>query len=159
MGAPLLHNIDVLMKEKTGLPICVAEEPLLCVALGASKSLEHPNLLKNHNHSVTQNSENPLTIYRTKGFTLIEVVAATALLAGLLALTSLAWSRRFQKNEKKPSDETGRNPAGAKNERVGNPFIKAEPVRRLRKRRKEPFRKTRTLPGDMKPDPSPCRMP
>ena len=45
-GGALLHNIDVLMKEKTGLPICVAEKPLLCVALGASKSLEHSHLLK-----------------------------------------------------------------------------------------------------------------
>ena len=45
-GGALLHNVDMLMKEKTGLPICVAEDPLLCVALGASQSLERPDLLK-----------------------------------------------------------------------------------------------------------------
>lgn len=49
---------------------------------------------------MTRNSENPLTICRTKGFTLIEVVAATALLAGLLALASLAWSGAFKRMQK-----------------------------------------------------------
>ena len=45
-GGALLKNIDLLMKEKMGLPICVAEQPLHCVVLGAGKSLEQLDLLK-----------------------------------------------------------------------------------------------------------------
>ena len=39
-------------------------------------------------------------LFSEKGFTLIEVVAATALLAGLLALLSLAWSGAFRRLRK-----------------------------------------------------------
>ena len=49
---------------------------------------------------MTRNSENPLTLCHKKGFTLIEVVASTALLAILLTLTSLAWSNAFRKIQK-----------------------------------------------------------
>ena len=45
-GGALLHNMDLLLKEKTGLPVSVAEKPLFCVALGAGKSLDHLDLLK-----------------------------------------------------------------------------------------------------------------
>ena len=45
-GGALLHNIDVLMKENLGLPICIADEPLRCVALGAGECLQHLDLLK-----------------------------------------------------------------------------------------------------------------
>ena len=44
-GGALLHNMDLLLKEKTGLPVSIAEKPLLCVVLGAGKTLEHLDLL------------------------------------------------------------------------------------------------------------------
>lgn len=44
-GGALLHNMDVFIKEKTGLPVSVAEKPLLCVVLGAGRTLEHIELL------------------------------------------------------------------------------------------------------------------
>ncbi|MCY4512985.1 MAG: prepilin-type N-terminal cleavage/methylation domain-containing protein [Bdellovibrionales bacterium] len=49
---------------------------------------------------MTRNGENPWTRSRKKGFTLIEVVAATALLATLLTLTSLVWSNTFRRMQK-----------------------------------------------------------
>ena len=44
-GGALLKNMDVLLKEKTGLPVSVAEEPLNCVVLGAGKTLDQIDLL------------------------------------------------------------------------------------------------------------------
>ena len=44
-GGALLHNIDLLLKEKTGLPVSTAEQPLFCVVLGAGKTLDHLDLL------------------------------------------------------------------------------------------------------------------
>ena len=44
-GGALLHNIDLLLKEKTGLPVAIAEDPLHCVVLGAGKTLEQRELL------------------------------------------------------------------------------------------------------------------
>ncbi len=44
-GGALLNNMDILLKEKTGLPVCVAEKPLFCVALGAGKTLDQLDLL------------------------------------------------------------------------------------------------------------------
>ncbi len=44
-GGALLHNIDLLLKEKTGLPVSVAEQPLFCVVLGAGKTLDQLDLL------------------------------------------------------------------------------------------------------------------
>lgn len=48
-GGALLHNMDLLLKEKTGLPVSVAEEPLFCVVLGAGKTLDQLHLL----HQIT----------------------------------------------------------------------------------------------------------
>lgn len=45
-GGALLVNLDVLIKEKTGLPVAIAEEPLTCVVRGCGKVLESANLLK-----------------------------------------------------------------------------------------------------------------
>jgi len=45
-GGALLENIDVLLREKTGLPITVANNPLTCVVLGAGKALDEIDLLK-----------------------------------------------------------------------------------------------------------------
>ncbi len=44
-GGALLNNIDLLLKEKTGLPVSIAEQPLFCVVLGAGKTLGHLDLL------------------------------------------------------------------------------------------------------------------
>lgn len=44
-GGALLKNMDILLKEKTGLPVSVAEEPLSCVVLGAGKTLDQMDLL------------------------------------------------------------------------------------------------------------------
>ncbi len=44
-GGALLHNMDLLLKEKTGLPVSVAEKPLFCVVLGAGKTLDQLDLL------------------------------------------------------------------------------------------------------------------
>jgi rod shape-determining protein MreB and related proteins len=46
-GGALLRNLDVLLREKTGLPIFIAEDPLSCVALGSGKVLDELNLLRN----------------------------------------------------------------------------------------------------------------
>jgi rod shape-determining protein MreB len=39
-GGSLLHGLDVLIAQVTGLPVRVAENPLNCVALGAGRALE-----------------------------------------------------------------------------------------------------------------------
>src|SRR4029079_19469684 len=41
-GGSLLRNIDLLLADETGLPVQVAENPLICVALGAGRTLEDP---------------------------------------------------------------------------------------------------------------------
>ncbi len=45
-GGALLKNLDKLLREETGLPIRVAEEPLLAVAMGAGKALDSIEILK-----------------------------------------------------------------------------------------------------------------
>lgn len=44
-GGALLNNLDQVLREATGLPVTVAEDPLSCVALGTGRSLED-NILK-----------------------------------------------------------------------------------------------------------------
>jgi rod shape-determining protein MreB and related proteins len=39
-GGSLLSNLDVLISKETGLPVRVADDPLLCVVLGAGKVLD-----------------------------------------------------------------------------------------------------------------------
>ncbi|MEM9146575.1 MAG: rod shape-determining protein [Pseudomonadota bacterium] len=46
-GGALLGDLDLGLREQTGLAISVAEEPLHCVALGTGKALEHLDRL-NH---------------------------------------------------------------------------------------------------------------
>jgi len=41
-GGALLTDIDRVLREHTGLPVSVAEEPLSCVALGTGRALEDP---------------------------------------------------------------------------------------------------------------------
>lgn len=45
-GGALLANLDVLLRERTGLPVSLAEDPLTCVVLGSGKVLEELELLK-----------------------------------------------------------------------------------------------------------------
>ncbi|MEC8087109.1 MAG: rod shape-determining protein [Pseudomonadota bacterium] len=45
-GGALLGNIDVVLRDATGLPVSLAEEPLSCVALGTGRCLEEMKTLK-----------------------------------------------------------------------------------------------------------------
>ncbi len=45
-GGSLLSRLDELIRAKTGLPVIVAEDPLLCVALGTGKTLEELDVMK-----------------------------------------------------------------------------------------------------------------
>lgn len=45
-GGALLANLDILIKEKTGLPVAIAEDPLTCVVRGCGKVLEDIDLLR-----------------------------------------------------------------------------------------------------------------
>ena len=45
-GGALLAGLDLLLTEKTGLPVIVADDPLTCVVMGAGKVLEELTLLK-----------------------------------------------------------------------------------------------------------------
>lgn len=45
-GGALLRNIDQLLTEETGVPCHVADEPLQCVAQGASLSLEYIDVIR-----------------------------------------------------------------------------------------------------------------
>ena len=40
-GGALLGDLDITLREQTGLAISIADEPLACVALGTGKALEH----------------------------------------------------------------------------------------------------------------------
>ena len=44
-GGALLRDLDLSLREQTGLAISVAEEPLHCVALGTGRALEHMDRL------------------------------------------------------------------------------------------------------------------
>jgi rod shape-determining protein MreB len=45
-GGSLLNGLDVLLRERTGLPIIMAEDPLSCVAIGTGKALDQIDLLR-----------------------------------------------------------------------------------------------------------------
>jgi rod shape-determining protein MreB and related proteins len=45
-GGALLKNIDVLLREETGLPVMVCDDPVSAVVLGSGKALDHLELLK-----------------------------------------------------------------------------------------------------------------
>jgi rod shape-determining protein MreB len=44
-GGALLANLDVLLRERTGLPVSIAEDPLTCVVMGSGKVLDQLDLL------------------------------------------------------------------------------------------------------------------
>lgn len=45
-GGALLPNLDLVLREQTGLPVSIAEDPLSCVVLGTGKCLENMSLMK-----------------------------------------------------------------------------------------------------------------
>jgi rod shape-determining protein MreB len=45
-GGALLRGLDAEIRDHTGLPVTVADDPLSCVALGCGKVLEHPRWMK-----------------------------------------------------------------------------------------------------------------
>ena len=45
-GGALLSNLDILLREETGLPVMLAEDPLTAVALGTGRCLDELRLLK-----------------------------------------------------------------------------------------------------------------
>jgi len=45
-GGALLRNLDVLIREETGLPVMLADDPLTAVVMGAGKVLDELSLLK-----------------------------------------------------------------------------------------------------------------
>src|SRR5438552_1629278 len=45
-GGVLLKNLDVLLREETGLPVMVCDDPISAVVLGSGKALDHIELLR-----------------------------------------------------------------------------------------------------------------
>jgi rod shape-determining protein MreB and related proteins len=45
-GGANLKDLDILLREETGLPVVIAEDPLSCVVLGSGKVLDELDLLK-----------------------------------------------------------------------------------------------------------------
>ncbi|MEM7449160.1 MAG: rod shape-determining protein [Myxococcota bacterium] len=45
-GGAQLSSLDVLLREETGLPVMVSDEPVSAVVLGSGKTLDHLDLLK-----------------------------------------------------------------------------------------------------------------
>ena len=41
-GGALIRGLDDHLKEETGLPVSVAEDPLSCVAMGTGRAMEDP---------------------------------------------------------------------------------------------------------------------
>ncbi len=41
-GGALMHGIDEYLRDETGLPVTVAEDPLTCVAIGTGRAMEDP---------------------------------------------------------------------------------------------------------------------
>ncbi|MBK8691419.1 MAG: rod shape-determining protein [Deltaproteobacteria bacterium] len=45
-GGSQLRNLDILLREETGLPVMVCDDPISAVVMGSGKSLDHPELLE-----------------------------------------------------------------------------------------------------------------
>ena len=41
-GGALMQGIDEYLRDETGLPVTVAEDPLTCVAIGTGRAMEDP---------------------------------------------------------------------------------------------------------------------
>ena len=46
-GGALIGGLDEYLREETGLPVTIAEDPLSCVALGTGRCLEELRTLRN----------------------------------------------------------------------------------------------------------------
>ena len=46
-GGALLRNLDTLLREETGLPVSLADDPLTSVVMGAGRTLDEISLLRN----------------------------------------------------------------------------------------------------------------
>jgi rod shape-determining protein MreB len=44
-GGALIRNLDILLREETGLPVMIAEDPLCAVVLGSGKALDQIDIL------------------------------------------------------------------------------------------------------------------
>ena len=44
-GGALISNLDILLREETGLPIMIAENPLCSVVVGSGKALDNIDML------------------------------------------------------------------------------------------------------------------
>jgi rod shape-determining protein MreB len=51
-GGALLRGLDVLLVKETGITVCIAEEPLTCVAHGTGKILDNLKILRPMTHSI-----------------------------------------------------------------------------------------------------------
>lgn len=45
-GGALLKNLDILLREETGLPVMIADDPMTSVVIGSGKALDEINLLR-----------------------------------------------------------------------------------------------------------------
>lgn len=45
-GGALLHNLDERLRRETGIPVHMADDPLMCVAIGSGRSLEEMDLYR-----------------------------------------------------------------------------------------------------------------
>src|SRR5665213_2184368 len=45
-GGSLLANLDQVLREETGLPVSIADDPLSCVALGTGRVLENAKMMR-----------------------------------------------------------------------------------------------------------------
>ena len=50
-GGAMLRNLDYVLREATGLPVYVAENPLLCVVLGTGHCIEHGKRFRHALHT------------------------------------------------------------------------------------------------------------
>jgi rod shape-determining protein MreB len=41
-GGALMAGLDEYLRDETGLPVTVAEDPLTCVAIGTGRAMEDP---------------------------------------------------------------------------------------------------------------------
>ena len=44
-GGALIRNLDIMLREETGLPIMIADDPLSAVVLGSGKALDQIDIL------------------------------------------------------------------------------------------------------------------
>ena len=45
-GGALLANLDQVLRDETGLPVSIADDPLFCVALGTGHAVENIDQLR-----------------------------------------------------------------------------------------------------------------